>query len=104
MLNSPSAMMLFFLILAMISPAKAQIVTCDSSSPQCCWFVRINQLMGLNTSISSTSTTACCNSGVPGSSLAICSGSTITELYFWGNKLTGSIPPEIGNLVNLQWL
>jgi hypothetical protein len=60
--------------------------------------------MGLNTSISSTSPTACCNSGVSGASWAKCSGSTITKLNFWGDKLTDSIPPEIGNLVNLKSL
>jgi len=35
-------------------------VTCDSSSPQCCWVVRSWQQMGKSTSVSSTSSTACC--------------------------------------------
>lgn len=29
---------------------------------------------------------------------------TVTGLWFYGNQLTGSIPPELGNLANLEWL
>ena len=89
------------MILVMISPAQAQADSCDSSSPQCCWVVRIWQLMGKTTTVDHTSATACCSmSGVT------CTGSIVTKIQ-WDNqnpKLTGSIPPEIGNLVNLTWL
>jgi hypothetical protein len=109
MLNA-SFMMLFLLILAMISPAKAQAVTCDSSSPQCCWVRRIWELMGKTTSVSSTSATACCytlgstfqTSGIPG--VTCNSDGTVTKINWYNKGLTGSIPPEIGNLVNLQLL
>jgi hypothetical protein len=100
MLNA-SFMMLFLLILAMISPAKAQAVTCDSSSPQCCTVVRSWQLMGKSTTVSSTNSTACCSPGIPG---VTCSGSTITQIDWFSKGLSGSIPPEIGNLVNLTYL
>ena len=97
--NAHYAMMLTLAIASMISPAKAQAVTCDSSSPQCCWVVRIWQLMGKSTSVSSTSSTACCSmSGLT------CSGSIVYSIDWELQSLSGSIPPEIGNLVNLETL
>jgi hypothetical protein len=99
MLNSPFLIILFLLMLALISPAEAQTVpaTCTASSPQCCWVVRIWQLLGKTTSVSSTSSTACCKmSGV------VCSGSTVTELHWDNQGFSGfSIPPDIGNLTDL---
>jgi len=94
---------------------------CSTKSPQCCWVVRIWQLMGKTTSIKGSSTTGCCAmEGVT------CSGTTVTGIQ-WGwiglknsfpidvtrlvnltilefpaNELTGPIPKEIGKLVNLE--
>jgi len=107
MSNAHSAMMLTLVIASMIYPAKAQAVTCDSSSPQCCWVVRIWQLMGKTTSVSITNATACCYAlgsttqtlGIPG--VTCTSDGTVTKIYWSSKVLTGSIPPEIGNLMNL---
>jgi hypothetical protein len=113
MLNSPYSMMLFFLILAMISPAKGQTVpaTCDSSSPQCCKVVRSWQLMGKTTpSVDHTNATACCyylgstnqTLGIPG--VTCSSTGQVTKIEWIAQGLTGPIPLEIGDLVNLQHL
>jgi hypothetical protein len=111
-IKSPSAMMLSLMIASVISPAEAQTVpaTCSSSSPQCCWVVRIWQKMGKTTSVSSTNATACCytlgsttqSSGIPG---VTCSSTgtvtTVTKIEWNSQSLTGPIPFEIGNLANL---
>ena len=90
--------MLYILFFLAISPTEAA-VSCDSSSSQCCWVVRIWELMGKTTSVSSTSSNDCCNmEGVT------CTGSDVTSID-WKNKgLTQQIPPGIRNLVNLQEL
>jgi hypothetical protein len=54
-----------------------------------------------------TSATACCytlgsttqTSGILG--VTCTSDGTVTKIYWSSKSLTGSIPPEIGNLVNL---
>ena len=76
------------------------IATCTSTSPQCCWVVRSWQLMGKTTTVSSTNATACCSmTGVT------CDSSNKVRKIVWGSKgLSGSIPAEIGNLVNLTHL
>jgi hypothetical protein len=109
MLNA-SFMMLFLLILAMISPAKAQAVTCGPISPQCCWVRRSWQLMGKTTTVDPTSATACCytlgttkqTSGMAG--VTCTSAGTVTKIDWTNKGLTGSIPPEIGNLTDLNYL
>jgi hypothetical protein len=109
MLNA-SFMLIIILFLAMICPAKAQIVTCDSSSPQCCTVVRSWQLMGKTTLVSSTSSTACCyylgtttqSSGIPGVNCT--SKGTVTQIIWYNKGLTGPIPPEIGHLMSLTHL
>jgi hypothetical protein len=80
--------------------AEASEVTCTPESPQCCWVVRIWKLMGKSTLVDHTSATACCSmSGVT------CSGSTVTKIYWSFRGITGcSIPPDVGNLVNLTFL
>ena len=111
MIKSPFAMMLTLAIVSMICPAEAA-VTCDSSSYQCCWVRRIWELLGRTTSVSSTSSTACCSylgsttqtSAIPGVNCT--SDGTVIQIV-WTNrspKLSGPLPPEIGNLVNLQIL
>jgi hypothetical protein len=111
MIKSPFAMMLTLAIVSMISPAEAA-VTCTSSSPQCCWVRRIWELLGRTTSVSSTSSTACCSylgsttqtSAIPGVNCT--SDGTVIQIV-WTNrspKLSGPLPPEIGNLVNLTHL
>ena len=82
---------------AWISSTEGQVATCISTSPQCCWVVRIWQLMGQTTSVSPTSSTACCT-GIPG---VTCSSSTVTELNWAGRALINQIPAAIGNLRKL---
>jgi hypothetical protein len=110
MLNA-SFMMLFLLILAMISPAKAQTVTCDSSSPQCCTVLRIREIMtGQSLLADSTSATACCNylgstTQSSGIEEVYCNSDGIVTEIRWSDKnLTGDIPSDIGNLVDLEQL
>jgi hypothetical protein len=111
MINSSFSMMLSLVMLVMISPAQAQAVSCDSSSPQCCWVVRIWELMGKTTSVSSTSSTACCSklgtttqtSGITGVTCTS-TGGTVTKIDWNSQSLQSSIPPDIGNLVNLTYL
>jgi len=109
MIKAPSAMMLSLAIASMISPAEAA-ASCTSSSPQCCWVVRSYQLMGRTTSVSSTSSTACCRnlgsttqtSGIPG--VTCTSTGTVTGIQWVKFALPGIIPSDIGNLVNLTYL
>jgi hypothetical protein len=113
--NAPSVMAMTLAIL--ISPADAQTssTSCTSTSPQCCWVKRSWQLMGRTTSVSSTSATACCRTlvsstgttttqttGITG--VKCTSTGTVTELNWYNQSLQGSIPTEISNLKNLQWL
>jgi hypothetical protein len=108
---SKTSSIIILLCLFGISAAEAQaVVTCDSSSPQCCWVVRIWQEMGKTTTVSATSATECCNkldsentgSGISG---VYCSlDGSVTEIRWSSQSLSGSIPPEIGNLKNLQSL
>ena len=72
------------------------VTTCTSTSPQCCWVVRIWKLMGKTTNVSPTSSTACCSmTGVT------CDNTNKVRKIVWGFKgLSGSIPAEIGNLIN----
>jgi len=105
----------------LISPADAQTssTSCSSTStppsPQCCWVKRSWQLMGKTTSVSSTSSTACCYylvsstgtittqaSGIPG--VTCTSSGTVTELKWNGQALRYSIPTELSNFKNLTYL
>ena len=90
---------LSFALLSWISSTGATPASCDILSPDCCWVVRIWQMMGQSTPVSSTDPTACCSmSGVS------CQGSGVTQLE-WGDKnLAGPISEDIGNLRNLQYL
>jgi len=107
MINSSFSMMLYLMILVMISPAQAQAVSCDSSSPQCCSMKRIWELMGQTTLVDHTNATACCyyldsttqTSGIPG--VTCTSDGTVTMIDWNGQTLTGTIPSEIGNLTSL---
>ena len=86
---------LALVLTALISSADAQ-ATCTSSSPQCCWVVRIWQLMGQITSVNPSSSTECC--GMAG---VTCSESTVTGIFWSIKGLKNSIPSDIGNLINL---
>jgi hypothetical protein len=103
MLNA-SFMMLFLLILAMISPAEA-VITCTSTSNQCCWVRRLWESMK-GVTFTNTGATACCkNLNFGGITGVTCnSDGTVTEIKWNNQGLSGSIPPEIGNLVSLQIL
>jgi hypothetical protein len=91
-------MMLSLMIASLISPAEAA-VSCSSTAYQCCWVVRIWQLMGKTTSVSSTSSTACCSmSGVT------CSGTSVTKIDWRLQSLNGTIPSDISKLASLQYL
>jgi hypothetical protein len=110
---------------ASISSEEAA-VTCTSSSTQCCTMKRIWQRMGKTTLVDHTDATACCSyflttipeswtwfplytnisneqlSGIPG---VYCTSDGKVIGIRWGSQgLVGSIPPEIGNLVNLKYL
>jgi hypothetical protein len=66
--------------------------------------------MGKSTTVDHTSATACCytlgsttqTSGIPG--VTCTSTGTVTKIKWNFKGLTGSIPPEIGNLTNLQYM
>ena len=66
--------------------------------------------MGKTPSVDPTSATACCHylgltkqtSGMAG--VTCTAGGTVTRIDWTSKGLTGSIPPEIGNLTSLQWL
>jgi len=107
-----SMMTLSLAMITMISPADAQIATCTSTSPQCCWVIRIWQLMGKTTAVSPISSTDCCssvvsstgtttiqNNGIPG--VTCTSTGMVTKIDWKSNGLTGTVPPYFGKLVNL---
>ena len=96
--NQSMINILFMLFFLAISPTEA-VVSCDSSSSQCCWVVRIWELMGKTTSVSSTSSNDCCNMGG-----VTCDASIVTGISWKRLSLVGSIPSDIRNLVNLQEL
>jgi len=107
----PCMMTLSLAMITMIAPADAQITTCTSTSPQCCWVVQIWQLMGKTTSVSATNATACCSyiSGVttypPGIPMVTCTSRGMVTGINWKNmSLTGSIPSSFENLRNLRTL
>jgi len=110
MIKAPSAMMLSLVIASMISPAEAQTVSCTTSSPQCCWVVRIWQLMGKTTLVDHTNATACCNTlgsttQTSGITRVTCSSTgQVTKIDWRMNSLTGNIPADIGQLKSLQYL
>ena len=94
-MKSISIVRLILAITAFISIVEAQ-ASCSSSSPDCCWVVRVWQLMGKSTSVSSASLTNCCSmTGVT------CSNAAVTILSWNSKGLSGSIPSDIGNLKNL---
>ena len=58
--------------------------------------------MGKTTSVDPTSATACCND--LDFFVECTSTGNVTALYWGFETLQGSIPAELGNLVNLEWL
>jgi hypothetical protein len=90
--------------------AETSAVTRSTTYPECFLVVRIWQLMGGSTTVSSTSSTACCfylgstyqTSGIPGVSCT--TDGKVTGIQWERGIVGGSIPSEIGNLVNLQYL
>lgn len=74
---------------------------CTETSPQCCWVVRAWQLMGKNTTVDPNITNGCCSmAGVT------CNADlgTVTKIIWRQMALSGPIPFELGNLINLNWL
>jgi hypothetical protein len=108
--NDPSLMAMTLAIVSMIAPADAQALSCTSTSPECCWVVESWKKMGKTTSVSATSATDCCSvidgiypsSGIPG--VYCTSAGSVNRIDWVFQSLKGSIPPELGNLRNLQWL
>ena len=97
---------------ALIATAEAQktkktssIASCTTSSPQCCWVVRSWQLMGktIPSGIKSTDS-SCCTLPMSGVSRVTCDSSNKVKKIFWVWGLSGSIPAEIGKLINLTHL
>ena len=86
-------------IAALIAGVESQ-ANCTPTSPQCCWVVRSWQLMGMTTTVSSTSSTACCSM----TGVTCDSTNKVTMLYWNATGLKNSIPSSIGNLINLQIL
>jgi len=109
-MNSISHIKLILAIAALISSAEAQATTCGTSSPQCCWVKRIWQLMGKTTALSSTSADGCCSNivgdtfGIPGVTCTTSTPRKVTEINWGPLTLTGSIPEDIGKLVDLTKL
>ena len=98
LLSSLKNSILAFALIGLIAGVES-LASCTSASPQCCWVVRSWQLMGKSTSVSSTSSTACCSmSGVS------CSGSSVTGINWDSKYLTGTIPAELGKLTSLTRL
>jgi hypothetical protein len=110
--NVLSVIAMTLTMVSMISPAHAQTssTTCTSTSPQCCFVKRSWELMGKTTLVSSTSATACCfylgsttqRDGIPG--VKCTSTGIVTEINWSGKAFRGSIPTELGNLVELTKL
>ena len=90
--------------------STAAQTTCTSSSPECCWVVESWKKMEKTTSVSAANATACCSvvgsttqsSGIPG--VTCSSTGIITQINWISQSLKGSIPTELGNLVNLREL
>jgi hypothetical protein len=91
-------------------PAEPQVVSCTSSSPQCCSVKRIWEFMGKDAGVDSSNSTSCCHTlgsltqswGIPG---VTCNSNGIVTSINWEDKgLSNSIPAEIGYLVNLEKL
>jgi hypothetical protein len=124
--NVPSLMAMSLAIVStLIAPAHAQRfpaqTTCTSSSPQCCWVVLSWQKMGKRTLIDPTSDRACCELsskdntgegpllGLPGVSCFQGSPGSFRPPFIifinWDDRnLSGPIPSELANVVNLQRL
>ena len=116
--NVPSLMAMTLGMVSMIAPVDAQTVSCssdpNSASPQCCWVIRSWQKMGKTTSVSSHHATACCNTLVSSNGattqntgiLGVTCFSTgiVTEIKWYAQSLKNSIPAELGNLANLEYL
>lgn len=87
---------LYLAISAFILSANAQTASCTIDSPQCCWVVRVWQLMGQYTTVSPNNDTECCAmDGV------FCTDSTVTSIDWSHQNLTGSLPSDIGMLTSL---
>jgi hypothetical protein len=70
----------------------------EAKDSECCVVAQIyNQLSPNKVSVSSP--TSCCNKGG-----VSCNGEKVTKINWGGQSLTGSIPSELGKLVNLQEL
>ena len=94
--KSNSYVKLLIALTALVSTTQA--ITCNSSSPQCCWVWRVRELMKLSLSGASTTIpTSCCQQ-----SLGIaCVGTSVVAFYISNQGLTGSIPAEIENLKDI---
>jgi hypothetical protein len=99
--NAPSGIIAMTLAI-LISPAQAQtVVSCTSTSYQCCWVIRSWQKMGRTTTVNPASATGCCsNIG----DIDCTSTGIVTKISWSTEGLQGQIPAELGKLTSLQYL
>ena len=70
------------------------VAACDCETVVSLW-----TSFGKTTTVDPNDPTACCSmTGVT------CDGEKVTQLVWYSQGLSGSIPPEMWNLVNLQYL
>jgi hypothetical protein len=82
-----------------IAKRAANACSDEAKDSQCCLVAQIyNQLSPIEVYVESP--TSCCNKG----GVSCNEDGKVTKIDWGGQSLTGSLPSEIGNLVNLQEL
>lgn len=78
-----------------------EAITCDSTSPECCWAWRIREQMKLDiTGFSTTNATSCCSAAYG----ITCNGNTVTSFNVAGKGISGTITTDFKYLKNLESL
>lgn len=93
--NQKAAKVLKCMIATSLISGVNGIVSCTSSSPQCCWVTFLWQKFGKTATVNSNG----CSSSIPN---VIYSGSVVTAINWAKQGLQNSIPPEICKLTSLQ--
>ena len=106
MLSSSLKNSILALALSALIAGTDAAVSCSSTSPQCCWVIRIYELMKLtSTGLSRTSYTSCC--GMTGVTCSGSGSSTIVKVVNWQKNpsgFTGGVPSDIQFLPDLTTL